>query len=342
MAKWIAHSLHWREDKTHDYYLKLLEKYEQTEESIGKKTKSKTVELEESRDNYAFKFIVVHISMFCTQNINSDGKFTTAYYSASHVLFLRSFIKLFHSKSSGRKIIRSIEKAMGDFNLKQLSFEYQDPVSASQNALYKVEEFPDRLDFISFAKLISNNEDDFDEYLQAAHPIDKYAELDEKKIEDFNKNNYKTKSRILISFMKNLSEFKDNDILKAHFQLVSKECPTSKHVVISIAGLSGESTKQTKKWEDYLQYNRSLTVYSFKWKTKGMLPSLSSFMPKLTSLLDIASLFSKAYLAYKAIKIPIEYRSKFMDCWEMSKFYGKILAHSLMLQFPFVNQSVSL
>lgn len=113
-------------------------------------------------------------------------------------------------------------------------------------------------------------------------------------------------------------------------------------MVISIAGLSGESTKQTQKWEDYLKYNKSLTVYAFKWKTKGMLPTLSSFMPKLTSLLDIASLFSKAYLAYKAIKIPIEYRSKFMDCWEMSKFYGKILAHSLMLQFPFVNQSVSL
>lgn len=130
---------------------------------------------------------------------------------------------MFHSKASGRKIIRSIEKAVGDFNLKQLSFEYQDPVSASHNVLYKVDEFPDRLDFISFAKLISNNEDDFDEYLQAAHPIDKYAELDEKKIEDLNKNNYKTKSRILISFMKILSEFKDNDILKAHFQLVSKE-----------------------------------------------------------------------------------------------------------------------
>lgn len=64
MAIWIAHSLHWREDKTHEDYLKLLERYEQTKESIGKKTNSKKVELEESKDNYTFKFIVVHIAMF--------------------------------------------------------------------------------------------------------------------------------------------------------------------------------------------------------------------------------------------------------------------------------------
>jgi hypothetical protein len=98
MAKWIAHSLSWREDKYLDDYLNLLEKHQKNIENFSVESDPKKVELEEGRDNYAFKFITIHIAMFWAQNINSDGKFTSAYYNASYVLFLRSFIKVFHSK----------------------------------------------------------------------------------------------------------------------------------------------------------------------------------------------------------------------------------------------------
>ena len=280
--------------------------------------------------------------MLLSKNVSPEGKFTHSFYNASYVYFLRNFIKCFYSKNISRKVIRSIEKAMGDFNKDVLNFELQDPISASSNALYKVEGYTHRLDFLSFAKQISENDDDFDEYILNSENVDRFGEIDEEKNEEANKDNYKTKSRMLISFMKLLSEYQESSILKAHFELISKDCPSSKHVVISISGLASERSHLTEKWEKHIQDNPSLTVYAYRWKTKGMMPTLSSFVPKLSSLLDIGALFSKTYLAYKVIKVPFDYRQRFIDCWEMSKLYGKILAHALMLQFPFTNQSVSL
>jgi hypothetical protein len=300
------------------------------------------IEITEKFKSYTFKFIVIHIALFLTKNVNSSSKFCHAYYNASYTFFFRNFIKTFYSNFTSEKIIRVIEKAMGDFNKNTLNLEFQDPLTASKNVIYKSEDFKNRLDFISFIKQISDNEDDFEEYLENTEPIDKFGEKDEANMQDLKKENYKYKSRMLISLIKIMTGFKDLELLKANFDLLSKECPSNKHIIISIAGLSNERTKQTEKWEKFIETNQSVTVYAYRWKTKGMMPSLSSFVPKLTSLLDIGMFFSKAYLAYRAIKVPLDYRQRFYDCWEMSKLYGKILAHSLMIQFPFVNQSVSL
>ena len=73
-----------------------------------------------------------------------------------------------------------------------------------------------------------------------------------------------------------------------------------------------------------------------------MIPSMSEFTPSLMSLLDITSLISKVQLAYNVAKIPIGFKDKFFACNELAKQYGKLLANCLILQFPFVNQSVSL
>eukprot|EP00345_Euplotes_harpa_P009651 CAMPEP_0168350864 /NCGR_PEP_ID=MMETSP0213-20121227/21443_1 /TAXON_ID=151035 /ORGANISM="Euplotes harpa, Strain FSP1.4" /LENGTH=337 /DNA_ID=CAMNT_0008361433 /DNA_START=564 /DNA_END=1575 /DNA_ORIENTATION=+ len=231
---------------------------------------------------------------------------------------------------------------MGEFNKDMLNVELQDPVNAPANAIYKVEDHSTRVDFIAFAKRISDNEDDFEEYLDSTKPVDKFGEEDENKIEEDNKENYKAKSRYLISCIKIFSEYKDSAELKAHFDLISTDCPSSKSVLISFQACSAAAGNLLKNGKKYIETNKSLTLYAFRWKSKGMLPTMKSMVPSLSSILDIASLFNKAYLAYRAIKIPFEYREKFMDNWEMSKVYGKILAHALLIHFPFINQSVSL
>ena len=113
--------------------------------------------------------------------------------------------------------------------------------------------------------------------------------------------------------MKILADFKDNETVKPQFELLSPLCPSSKHVSISIGGLTGDKNKLSEKWEAYLTKNESLTVYAYRWKTKGLMPSFSDFTPTLTSLIDITSIVNKAYLAYKVIKIPVDIREKFMD-----------------------------
>ena len=45
---------------------------------------------------------------------------------------------------------------------------------------------------------------------------------------------------------------------------------------------------------------------------------------------------------YKIISLPFDYKDIFVQSINTAKLSGKLLAHALMLQFPFVNQSISL
>ena len=97
------------------------------------------------------------------------------------------------------KIVRSIETAMGNFNLKTLNIEIQNPIKSVTNAVYKVEDYTSRLDFIKFVKQISDHEDEFEEYLESTSTVDKFGEINEYKLEELKKENYKLRSRYLIS-----------------------------------------------------------------------------------------------------------------------------------------------
>lgn len=54
------------------------------------------------------------------------------------------------------------------------------------------------------------------------------------------------------------------------------------------------------------------------------------------------NLLNKVFFSLKLITLPFDYRDIFLQGIKMAKISGKLLAHSLMLQFPFANQSVSL
>jgi hypothetical protein len=130
------------------------------------------------------------------------------------------------------------------------------------------------------------------------------------------------------------------ELSPAYFELVSPDCPTSKHVVISIGGMFTKNL--TEKWQDWLQNHTCSPIYAYKWSTKSEMPTWKSFIPSLGALIGIRSLFSKAFLAIQAVKIPLATRKQFINMMKLADDYGKLLAHLLMLQFPFVNQSVSL
>jgi len=139
---------------------------------------------------------VTHISLFCAKNVNINGQFCNGYYNASYSFFLRSFIKGFFTSIPSRKIIRSIEKAIGDFNLNTLNLEYQNPFYAQKNLIHKVDGHPYTLDLSSFVNQLSNDEEDFDDYLLHSQLIDifgsKKEEINEKEL---SAANLKAKSR---------------------------------------------------------------------------------------------------------------------------------------------------
>mmetsp|Transcript_17101 Transcript_17101/g.15064 ORF Transcript_17101/g.15064 Transcript_17101/m.15064 type:complete len:581 (-) Transcript_17101:19-1761(-) len=348
MASWASRFTEWRMIDQ-DHYIKYFIKHQKAIQNLDSQSsdpcfsQTREFDLKEDLESYNFKFIVTHIAMFCTKNINAEGKFCRGYYNASYTLFFRSFIKGFFDGPSSRKIIRSIEKAMGDFNHDLLGYEYQNPVTASSNLIHKEEGMSKILNLSSFIDQISNSDDDFDEFLINSHMIDtfgsKEGEIDQKEL---NTIKLKAKSKLLVSYMKILAGIKNNEIIKPKFELISPLCPTSKHVAISIGGLRGDLNNLNVKWEKYLSLNKTLTVYAYRWKTKSLMPSFGDFVPTIESLIDITSIVSKVKLVYNVIKVPMSTREKFMDCYEMGKSYGKLLAHALILQFPFVNQSVSL
>ena len=346
LVAWMVKAMPWKNTTIEEY----LKEFENFKDSI--KIYSRQAEFEDNDmkfyktrhelHSYWFKFIIIHFSMFLTKNVNQNSQFSCQFYNASYAQFLRNLIRSYYPKVEALKIVRSIEASIGNFNAKSLNIELQNPVNSPWNAVYKVEDFTSRLDFIKFANQISDHEDEFEEYLEGTTIVDKYGEVDEAKIEEIKKENYKLKSRYLISWMKMFSDYKESEYLKAHFDLLSKECSSSKHIMISISGMRSGGGKLTAQWEKYLEDNKSLTLYAFRWKSKGMLPSAKSMIPSLSNILDLANLLNKVYLAYRVIKIPIDYREKFINNWEMAKVYGKILAHALLIQFPFINQPVSL
>lgn len=74
-----------------------------------------------------------------------------------------------------------------------------------------------------------------------------------------------------------------------------------------------------------------------------MNPTINDFMPSVSSVIvDITGIFSPSYLYQKIVSVPINYRQRYMEAIEMSEVYGRLLAHMLMLQYPFKHQNVSL
>ncbi|CAI2386752.1 unnamed protein product [Moneuplotes crassus] len=347
MITWISKHTQWREMEQNNYE-KILENNINTIESFHSEEdnpifmKAKEFDLGDDQDSYQLKYIITHIAMYCTQNVNAKGQFCKGYYNASHVLFFRNFIKAFFPGVMSRKIIRTIEKAMGNFNHQILQFEYQDPLTAIPNIIHRDHDVKNRLIAKSFVNLVEENDDDLDEYLLQAPPRDTFGLKSEEEKQDIINKNFRDKTKALIAFNKVLGQCKDSETLNPKFELLSSESPCNKHVLISIGGLRGETNDLTKQWQKYLKSNKSLTVYAYRWKTKGMIPSMSDYVPSLFSLLDITSLLSKIELAYKVVKVPVDFKNRFLACAEMAKFYGKLLANCLILQFPFVNQSVSL
>ena len=131
--------------------------------------------------------------------------------------------------------------------------------------------------------------------------------------------------------------------LKAQFEAISPECDLGRHAVITVSGFLSEKDDNTEAWIGLCKSNLTLPVYSYRWSSKGTWSMLQPLIPtSFKNFFNWKTMFQKVCTAYKLAKLPFDYKAIFVHAIKMAQLSGKLLAHALILQFPFVNQSISL
>ena len=82
-------------------------------------------------------------------------------------------------------------------------------------------------------------------------------------------------------------------------------------------------------------------VYAYRWASKGVLSLLSPVSKLATPQLSFKGVLNKLLSLYQVYEIAKDYRTIFTHSIKIAKLSGKLLAHALILQFPFVNQSIT-
>ena len=83
-------------------------------------------------------------------------------------------------------------------------------------------------------------------------------------------------------------------------------------------------------------------VYAYRWASKSVLSLLDPITQAVVPQISFKGTLKKLLSLYQILEVGKDYRKIFTHSVKIAKLSGKLLAHALMLQFPFVNQSISL
>mmetsp|Transcript_29478 Transcript_29478/g.26053 ORF Transcript_29478/g.26053 Transcript_29478/m.26053 type:complete len:378 (-) Transcript_29478:46-1179(-) len=236
----------------------------------------------------------------------------------------------------GNNVLRAIEIGIAEFNYVILKFTNQHPIHS-----LRAHDFTDQniIDVAKYIKETNHKENDFIDFCYTSPhfpPIGKeFNKTHDFKVEE----SLKIKNKAFKESQK-LIKLPNKKEASAYFELLNEGNSSSKHITISIGGMFTNNI--SAKWKKYSKTHWCDPVYSYKWSVKSEIPSWGSLVPSMWSLLSIKALFSKAFLAFQAIKIPWDSRKTFLKMLKLAEIYGKLLAHLLIVQFPFTNQSISL
>lgn len=193
---------------------------------------------------------------------------------------------------------------------------------------------------LEFMNHMHDNKKEFKQYISEIHQPGVFGQEGEERYLD-KKELRKFRTKILEESKRLFEESKDP--LISQFELISPECDLGRHSVVTVSGFLSEKDDNTEAWIGLCKSNLTLPVYSYRWSAKGTWCMLKPLIP--TSVKDFfapKALLKKIFLTYKVATLVFDYKAIFMHAIQIAKVSGKLLAHSLMLQFPFVNQSISL
>lgn len=132
--------------------------------------------------------------------------------------------------------------------------------------------------------------------------------------------------------------------LSAQFECLTPEKSNGKHIQIVISGFLSEYDDHDKDWEGLVGLSTDTPVYCFKWKSKSVIDFAKSLWKSTDGwvLFTVKGILKKIAAVLQVVETIKSSREVFTHAISIAEISGKILAHALMNQFPFRNQSISL
>lgn len=162
------------------------------------------------------------------------------------------------------------------------------------------------------------------------------------------KSSLKHQNKILKS--SHLLNKKYQNELKSQFECLTPSFSNSKHIIISVSGFCSEGEDEFTCWKGLLK-SIDLPIYSYQWKSKSYLEIAQNLLNELRNFGNSIVIFLSKMLnitgfwlnvVSTAVSLGISIIQKFINAIDHAKASGKLLAHSLMLQYPFRGKSISL
>ncbi|CAI2383180.1 unnamed protein product [Moneuplotes crassus] len=191
------------------------------------------------------------------------------------------------------------------------------------------------------------------DYIKFVNHMEKYPDLLAQYSADMAKE-CEVKGTILDkSFFKRILKdskriIKENEKVKALFECLTPEKVHHKHALITISGFLSEIDDFHESWEGIIEgYHKKsgVPIYSFQWKSSSYMDFpksvVKSGVQNIPNMI-FSGVKKSVSIMYQASDIITKARGVFTESVEMAKISGRILAHSLMAQFPFKDCSISL
>ena len=135
----------------------------------------------------------------------------------------------------------------------------------------------------------------------------------------------------------------DEDSLISRFKLISEKSEGN-HIVIWVSGFLSENSNPEEDWENLLSFDKSWPIYNYSWSSNTYSCLTPDNLPAKMIDWGISAILNGPILSFAQIisKAWSAGLKGFLSSMNNAKISGKLLAHALYMQYPFVNKSISL
>ena len=115
-------------------------------------------------------------------------------------------------------------------------------------------------------------------------------------------------------------------------------------MVIAVSGFLSEGSDHKNEWSGLIEANKDIPIYCYHWAAKDYTALLNPVknMISLRSFLSLKDYFNKISVLAAGFSIAYGYSQVFWESVDYARQSGKLLAHAIMQQYPFMNQSITL
>lgn len=289
----------------------------------------------------AVMHIVWNIAAYLHGYKGKGKSFENGHYCPFYRHLMFNFLQRLYSKRNAAVLIQVLDSHLKVNHLSKLDIANDfDPIASGINSNFKVKDQKDKIDFLSFVSHMKKYEFAFEQYLNYWKEPAILGNIDKDRHFTVEKS-YMFKYMILQLSI---------DLIKANrkeataiFECLTPNVQNGKHIVIAISGFLSEDDDNLEAWQALHENHPNSPIYSFRWKSEKIISLLKPF----ASYRSLASLMVKKSmkllsLLQQGTELIGAYQKMFIDSMRNAKAAGRLLAHSLMLQFPFRNQSISL